>query len=269
MDISSLKKLQGMLPSTSFLHTVISGGEPLLEVKLVKKIQDIFKHVTLFTNGALLNDEIVKWAIATKSDMGISLDYNTDGFDCHESGPVRTLLQSLVEKYPLFKNHFFVSHVVRVKDIGKLDVLRAQEMMCEKEQVHTLNFPKEETGILSDDVINQEVDRVMSGSRAFQASIFTRTKWLFGRAKIAKFNCDGNCNPFISVNFNNDIYLCQTSSSKGSDEARVCNINDFTLEKYYAKIYEMKNDDPCGKDCYMKWTCGKICWFQNTPGSGN
>jgi sulfatase maturation enzyme AslB (radical SAM superfamily) len=269
MSIDSIKFLKNILPNYSFEHTVCTGGEPLLHFDLVKEVRNYFKHVTLFTNGALINEDVVKWGIDTHSDFYVSLDYEIEGFDGHKAGPVRDNLENLLVKYPEFKKLLTVSHCIEVGDVGKIPEARKKCKSFENDCRHVFNYVKTSKDVIREEDVEAEMDRIERGEVNFDASLFTRSRWIFNPTILGKFNICGNCDPQITINYNNDVYLCQMPASTGSDYTKICNIKDFTLEKYYELMNKSRRPEPCAEDCYLKWTCGGICWAQNKPGSLN
>jgi MoaA/NifB/PqqE/SkfB family radical SAM enzyme len=267
MDIDSIRFLKTILPRYSFRHCVISGGEPLLYFDLVKQIRNEFKHVSLFTNGSLINEDVAKWAIDTNSEFYTSLDYEIPGIEGHKSKDVRENLEKLINKYPELKERIIVTHCFAVPDLCKLSDLRKQCKNFEHDQPHVFNWLSTDKEPIDTLVLETEMDRIDSGEVNADASLFLRAKWFFDMAKASKFNCYGNCGPQIVVNFNNDVYLCQMPASCGEDYTKLCKVKDFTLEKYYESIHKLRLPEPCAADCFYKWYCGGICFANNKPES--
>ncbi|MBM3326409.1 MAG: radical SAM protein [Calditrichaeota bacterium] len=78
----AFRQISEQSPSASKWHILFAGGEPLLQIDLIRKIvehlrinyPDLSLEFSLTTNGTLLNNQIIDWLVKNKFAITISID---------------------------------------------------------------------------------------------------------------------------------------------------------------------------------------------------
>ena len=260
-DVEWVRFLKKKLPPSSFAKCNFSGGEPLLEFDIVKELRKEFQDVIIYTNGSLIDEDMVKWFIDTNTKIYVSIDFEIEGYEGHDSVQVRKNLEDLSEKYPKFKELMMISVVVPASCMKNLSELRKQSGEFQKDVVHEFNFA---SGGIDVKDIEAEVKRLEDEEIGWKESMFLRYFRNFGFA----YTCGMNpisCDPTINLSYRGDLYMCHEYASQSSmskcveDRVKLCHVKDFTFEKYFDKV-KGRTMGACPKDCVSKWFCGNICW---------
>lgn len=265
-NIEWIKKLKSILPETSFSNVTISGGEPLLDFELVKELRPMFKNVTIYTNGALLNDEIAKWAINTKTRLYIALDYQIDGCSLHDTVDVREKLDVLTSTYPLLGSLIDIAITYPANKLSELDDARMQKKAFEHIADHDFNYFHENGDIDNKDLIRtfeSEIYKLESGKVNIGESLFKKY-FRYIQHVVTEYVNTTSCSQSITINFNGDIFACQVLASNISDDNyknnKISHIDEFTLDNYYKYIVNNKVKSVCKYDCPARFFCANICW---------
>lgn len=136
------------------------GGEPLLQINLIKTILDGVRddgNIKLFmpTNGLLLNDEIVRWLIEENIEVSISFDglwQDRNRLQLNGKGTLQKFFDkkelfkklpgvschTMIDKgcYNLLENHLFIKdnfgfnpHLTLVRDVGTWSAEGVEKLM--------------------------------------------------------------------------------------------------------------------------------------------
>lgn len=265
IDSKDLTRLREALPAESFSQVNFSGGEPLLEFGKLKEMRPLFGEATVFTNGSLLDRDILQWAL----DYGntrfyVNLDYKIDGIQGHDSGHVRENLERVCRDMPAVRHILKISIVLKPDNVRELNELRMQRKPFEKGVLHEFNFIQGASSTLDD--INNELDRIERGDITENDSIFLRYLRYVHFTHEHYMNTL-SCDPSISVSYRGDVLLCHEYGSFNEQNLcskfKISSVGDFTLPKYYEHVKRVRGKVPdCvgNTGCLARWWCGGICW---------
>lgn len=273
LDIKDLKRLREVLPAESFSQVSFSGGEPLLEFGKMKEMRHLFGEATIYTNGSLIDREILKWALDYgKTRFYVNLDYKIDDIQGHDSGKVRENLERLSRDLPAFRRILKISVVMKPDNLRELKELRMQRRAFEKDVLHEFNFIPGSRLTALEDVTN-ELDRIERGEITSNDSFFLRYLRYVHFTHEHYMNTL-SCDPSISVSYRGDVLLCHEYGSFNEQNVcskfKVSSVGDFTLSKYYDHVNQVRGSVPdCVRNtgCLARLWCGGICWanIKNNP----
>lgn len=266
LDITDLNRLREVLPAESFSQVSFSGGEPLLEFGKLKEMRPLFGEATIYTNGSLLDRDILQWALDYgKTRFYINLDYKIDGIQGHDSERVRENLERLSRDVPAFRQILKISIVLKPDNLRELKELRMQRKAFERDVLHEFNFIPGSKLASSEDVTN-ELDRIERGEITSNDSFFLRYLRYVHFTHEHYMNTL-SCDPSISVSYRSEVLLCHEYGSFNEQNLcskfKVSSVQDFTLSKYYEHVNRVRGRVPdCVRNtsCLARWWCGGICW---------
>lgn len=264
----------------------ISGGEPLLYFDLIRKIYDEVllgkTELCIYTNGLLLDKEILEWMKERRVFLYVNMDFDREGVKSHLGEVLREKLERLVCDYPWLVKRIESSVVLYPSELVNLDEMRRKQIrFFEKGIVKFYNFTDNRErgsvrdGCYDDNLIKEgllkELDLVEKGELDFNLSLFV----VFFRKILVNMLLGGwglmSCDPSVTLRYDRKLFLCQVVASNVSLNVKsdvyvknyICDLDDFDLAVYRNKLLRSRvwvKDCVLRSNCLVRWFCGEICW---------